>query len=680
MENIINLSLRLSNIIPNRDTVYELFGDEGIDIVDRYESTNEVKNTRIYDSVKTRPEDAVLNPELFSELLRDIRDMITKVRNSIDNKYTANNVETISNEVKLLCLRMSITRDNWYANKEKTEDRGPLVSHMGLLFILQMHLRLWRRYDLIMTKPGTDEMKSPIWCNAFDFIGGNWFYVDQEDNINDPIALWSPLKVYRAINALVRSRLVGAVDVTSRVGGDVFDEYRTALLDRISVLVVFPCNGLPDKLAPDKPNWFVLRDTIDVSELVEEGSHRALSKQVRKQMDDETQRFIRDSLIELDDNAEVVVESTDQLLRRIKRQKEEYDLIKLSDELKRMILRKELLEREDLSDGNEQEHIAYNDRKDRVSYKEKTIEELEDKAQIEKLTIDIADLRKLIDDIKAAVLNEHKTNREATSRILDDLLNNRSNETVIYISNATLSFVNEIMLIADNIQCWQFPGECNLRMYEESFNRSCQHIHASICNVVTKGNVNNVLFDSCKWIVGRSLILCERELYRLMYSSNAMFNTLDVCTSVRSIEETQMPGFPKDVALLLSDSRNTYHARFMEYSTWYWFQQSLPNMNIDATIYLWDAQEEYLSLNRVRLHNPVIAKIADQWCIINENGWDDENGNLNCTWFKDNIIACVYFWLNLMKDRSWHLHDRTNDKVFNIYGTPIYDVFMKVST
>lgn len=106
-----------------------------------------------------------------------------------DNKFTA------MDEWILFVTRMTLLNDDWYNNNRITKNRCSFTQEIYTLFVLEMALRLKRRWKLIMIEPEEGEILPPIWCNYTDFIGGkDWFVVHTDSVVDEIIRNWKPKK------------------------------------------------------------------------------------------------------------------------------------------------------------------------------------------------------------------------------------------------------------------------------------------------------------------------------------------------------------------------------------------------------------------------------------------------------------------------------------------------------
>ncbi|MEK6884376.1 MAG: hypothetical protein AABY22_32390, partial [Nanoarchaeota archaeon] len=148
---IVKLTIELSSIKINKKAVQELLGNEYLkitadEIVDNAKNNKHRLRHLLLDRENLNKVE--LNPisltKFYTLILESIKGIIDSITNNIPSY---DNI--IKDEWLLLCLRITILRDNWFQNNQKTKDRGPFVPLVYNLFLLSMHLRLWRRSHLI---------------------------------------------------------------------------------------------------------------------------------------------------------------------------------------------------------------------------------------------------------------------------------------------------------------------------------------------------------------------------------------------------------------------------------------------------------------------------------------------------------------------------------------------------
>ncbi len=687
MIDVVKLVFKICGIKPSKKAVLELLGPSFLVQLtpDNIGSSNlsynsAVKNKRFLKIVEqnTKVKNSEIDHLLLHEFHQLMIEKVTHISESIQNNIPP--YETILHDEWLLfCCRMTVLRDGWYQGKEKTKDRGPFVPFIYHLFVLSMHLRLWRRSKLIFQTPGPDDELPSVWCTYKEFVGKTgkdepWFYVLADENKDDPIIKWSPTKIFRAMYSLMRSRISGTVNLQKKGAQRTFVDYRDALFDRLAMVVCCIVAGSPEEISKDHPNWFVLKGTITNDAIADDSLHKALSRQVRESIDKETKRVIKENCLEVEFDQSRALETRQQLHDRLSSKREQSEYERLKSRLETLKCRKSLLEQD--SNGDDQDSSIRTaakkfippDDPDEAKYAE------EDLQEIINLGKEIEGLIVLLKSIEAANLIAQSKEEEANAKLSAAVFSNKTTDATSKqfssLSCATPDFTRDNMLLADHLCIWQFPDQLyHIPRYEEVFKKKVSLVYHYMLNTVTRGNDEVVLEDSQKWIIERSVCFCERESYRSVYSSEAIFNVLDVCTTQRGGDQTILKGFGTDLTVLVSDTRGEYYNDMINAATHRWFKQSIPKVDIDATIFLWDVEEEYVSLNRLQLLNPVICRIGSDWCVLRNGNWDNEEFNINCIWVGENILECVVIWLEIMNTLLWTVLDRNTNQVIRLEKT-----------
>ncbi len=695
MNKLIKLAFKLSDTRAEKLASFELLGNANcLDISET--SVAGSKRTFNVDSSSGPKSAKNMDEALYTEYMILLREQLAIVQNAIINKIPPpNNIQ--DDETLLLCARMTILRDNWFALKNQTKERGPFVRHVHTLFLLQMYLRYWRRHEqfIPMKEPGPTELKPPVWCNSYDFTGGAWFGVLLNENgVDDPkgnkqpVVHWSPDKVFRAMNSLMRTRVLGAVDLSTPNACRLFSEYRNALADKIALSLVFPVSGSPEKLAPTRPSWFKLTSSIILEEnamSANEGGYLALCRQIRKRQEEDTQRIIEREHLDIEFDKTAALESREQTIHRLKDLKNKNELKSLQYELDALYITKSALETEDFGDGNADERELGREWMDELPIDEVVGDMEEDAKELRSVNKKIEDLETLLRSKEKSGIEKRKNDANAEIDLISSILfesgeDGPESDIDVYVSNASFDYARDNMLLHDHLFQWQFPEESETGKYTEVINSSCGTIHTELISVMTRCNSDAAVSDSHRWVVCSRITMCERELYRSIYSADAVFTVLDVCAAQRGEEDTVISDYPQTVEDLLTETSGAYYNIFIAYAVRFWMIQILSKINVDASIFFWDAEEEYLCLNRRVLLHPAITRIGNRWCLLRKGSWENnDKSGINCEWFDENILECVVKWMDLMEENNWTVVDRCTGQIIDLERTPIRDAYMKTA-
>lgn len=675
----------------DRDVIIELIDENTANklhllprvVVKTEDGTNptEFKNSPLYSLLepkRKRMEALVkgMDASGLDEVLTDIDELQNWAYNSIEAKLDPpSNIDIF--EFLLLCLRVTVARDMWFECKEQTIDQGPLISLNFMFFTLQMYFRLWRRQKLILEKPPDDDMAPPVWCVGRDFVTGKWFQVlNQAKELDTPVVEWNPESVYKALNQLMRDRIVGAVDITTYGARNVFIEYRNALLDRIAMFVVMVTSGTPDQLTETKTDWFVLATSFKDRSIIDDSGYKSVSKRVRETIDKETQRIIKEQFLEVKFDQEAAFESRDDLLKRIERQYGEGEAEKLISYLDHLKQKMRFMQEDSKQDRTAAQLLM--DMEEKGTWEETGNEE--DKEEYMALERDIKDLEELILKVQTSLNERNDDEREQRIQMFSDIMAHKKTQEdgTISFSAATEVYIRENMYQADHILGWQFPEPCTHRIFEKGLQQKCALMFKAICRVAIRGG-NKLCLDGQKWIIARSLTLAEREAYRGNYSADSVFNSSDICASQRHTDDVRLKNFPHEVSDLLSDQTNPFHSDFKGFVVWWYLQQVLPKVNIDATIFHWNAEEEFLALDRKPIKHHCISRIGDRWILVEPGSIHNAKGSINASWFYTDIMPVLVFFLENLSKRLWKLHDRLDNLIIDVSRTALRETWEDIT-
>lgn len=579
------------------------------------------------------------------------------------------------------CLRVSVLRDKWHENKKKTRVRSDYVFRVHHLFILQMHLRFWRRVDFLMNKPEGDP--SGFWCTYEDFYNGS-FYVDnwsEDDNLaekNDIIRDWKPTRVGRALRTLRLLRAQGALDLSLSSIRDLFYEYSNALYDRVALLAVTNVFQRMEDLNPPGRVWFRSKGAV----LRESGatfganSHRVYTKEIRRYFKAEDEEYKKLRMLEEDveNEGELMVEETavEKARRLLPKQKKAHldKLIQKRDDLRQ--IRHKMLHFEGYEDINDEQWKDLN-----IPTIDQSPLDAADNAELTKITTKINHLTKTIErKQKKLAAMEKRYGIEYAKEVKAAVTQNKFSNQVCEIDS---EFAQDFSLLVDGIVAWQLPHNksqfCNTS--DDDFVVLHEILLERILHSVSKMNNDRFLGDCCNWILGLSVTSFEREEYRTAYSGGGVFSEMSIISALRSEIHTVLPNFPEDIEPLLIDPRNQYFVDANNYFTFWWLTQNISGISILTSIFYFDAEEEAVSLDHEDLKSPVISRLGETWVVIEEGKWTDKYG-LKCIRVGESLSEALVLWLFKVSKKHWIIHDRTNGTMVSIQNSKVKDAFDKL--
>jgi hypothetical protein len=505
----------------------------------------------LYHDASTTVKKEEISDEVMNTHVRKIRDELHRVRGIMLTEPAP--AACSFWEDTCAVVRITISNDNWYPLEEKTKKRGCFMEIMFILFLLQVHYRYWRRISCIRDKPlDTDTDVGQIWGNCLDFIGNGWFPVLQDEDKLAPIKEWGPVKVLRAMNTLMRGRQMGKTDFSTLAACFTFNDYRTALFDRVCEIVIFPLNGSPTELSETRGNtWFRLKTTAEMKETInigQQGDIHAIAKDIKKKQLEELEKKQK-TLLAQGETIKVTAIPKEVRWSKMEKAQEETRI----KDLQRTLFQKQAYLDALKEDSNIGDEINEYDRK------------LE-----QELKTDILDIQERLQSIKLE--NESNERLESSKKLAMALkLSEKTTANIQYQSEPKLKFLQELMILYDHIHCWSLnAGVEKFRAFTDKNIKLKEIFRSEITKTIALTTESSFLSQCQKWIIGRDILFPEREAYRVNYSSSFQFTSLDVCGFRRSLEETHFDDFPSDVTQLLQNKENPYYYRAWAYFVW-WF-------------------------------------------------------------------------------------------------------------
>jgi hypothetical protein len=607
-------------------------------------SRSHIQRMFLYDKDFTKKRDEI-PPQVINVHVRKLRDEIVFVRQQIEANVPAPIDVTIW-EYTCFVVRQTILNDNWYELKEKTRNRGFFVQIAFTIFFLEIHYRYWARSFLISKEPAPDSQDiPPIWGTCVDFLGDAWFAVLQDEDKLAPVKKWGPMKVYRAMNTLMRQRQMGQTNITSTAAVFVFSDYRHALFDRLAELILFPIDGKPKELndSAKGSKWFGLRSTAELREDINighQGDVHAIAREIKKRQNEELRKKQEQLMVQGEEVKSTIIPK--EVRWNIMMQNS--DAAQLKDLRVHLFQKQSQLEELRKFSTPSEIDDAY----------------LHDKQLAQELERDIADITERLkgyQDIHEKRLREEMVRKLEGAKSL--AASSSTANVVFYKSEPKLSFLNEVMLLHDHLMVWQFPIGEKCRCFT-SEHLALKFVFMREIPAKLMLTTEATFLQNCHtWIIGRDITFPEREAYRQSYSDTVNFSTMQVCEFRRSREETKLEDFPIDLTELLQNRENVYYHQAWTYFIWWYLLQVCARMkNIDATIYHWEIEEMCSSLKRVPLRNPVMGRIGADWIVMKGGRWTLDNGQLNGIWCGKDPLDALVCWCYLAKESGFVIVDR----------------------
>ncbi len=687
MWDIVELALKLADINCKAEATKDVVKKDIIEA----EQLEEVKfKSKLAQDVQTNKGNnhkKRLTPSLLKKYVLKIKERLLQIQENIKNQIPAP-AEAHEWEWQCLCARLTIYRDRWGECGETTHRRGPFLNYVDTLFILQFHIRAWSRQSKIFIIPEEGSELPVVWSTRRDFVNNGWFYVlDDDEGKDDPVIKWSPAKVYKAMNTLMRDRGMNCVTLPNKQAEMLLTEYLHALFDRLAVLIIGQATGTPEELATFHPKWFRPYDTrkaIKLDTTLGEQSYSELSKKVKesREMDLLAQRKMMELAGKEDENRAFsdmrnkIYATNRERLEDIYTTKERFDFDGMKRELARLNEKKLLLTSQLNHDDYDYEEIKIGKKKG----SKWADAEAQDKEELKRIEEDIKDVQKLL-KIKETEQNLRvaKENEKVNSNINELLADGtKMSQTVGVTSVCTPEYVKENMLLADHLMIWQIHPHKEIRKYDAKHDMLKDEIYREICQAILRGNETNVLADAQRWLTGKSVTFPERELYRMAYTADAVFTTNDVIRSIRGVDAAVMEGFD-DIMTFLQSPGHVYHCPFLSFVVWWYLGQIMNKSNIDNSLYVADVEMEMFSFDRFNLKTHCMTQLGAIWYVLEPNKWTAEDGWINATRCGPNMLDCISLWLMKIAENGWVVYDRLEKRMVGIEKTRLGDIYKRMN-
>lgn len=585
-----------------------------------------------------------LNESILKEYLEETTDLLQWLNDNYEKVLPPDNLPQL--KLLLLCTRITIVRDRWFSNKEKTKERGPFLPFLYTLFYIEMYINFWERYKKILPLAASDneDVVEAIHGALDDFNLKDYIFVkDMEtSNAKQIIRLWTGAKFHRIIQILIHAYTEGDIKLEEPSAQRLITELRIGLLDKTSLLCLTEIEDSPENLSGENANWFQSKETIQDENQTDfnytgQNSYQALSKQVRDHMQKETEKTLKKHFQQ--DEIQAVKnshETPEMILSVLIAQEKDLTIKDLEQDLTRLKAKKAILEK----DCEGQSDEVYE-----VDFKELQI-----------VNKHISKIEVILSDIKKGVLKELQKNDDETLASIDKILKGEKIKTKV-TSLATPIFIRDTMFKVDQLMIWQFPSkERVIDIYDKHFIDIKHLLYKSICTAALRTNEIEFLANAETFTIAHTITQSEREYYRNLYSADSVFNSMDVCVATRDSSATVITNFPKTIKAALLNTTHEFYLDVLNFSTQWWLGQVLQKKDINQTIFFYEADLEFLSFDRIQLVTPVISKIAGKWCLILPDSWEYNYG-INALWGDSNLLDVFTAWVIHIHSMDWKLYN-----------------------
>lgn len=245
----------------------------------------------------------------------------------------------------------------------------------------------------------------------------------------------------------------------------------------------------------------------------------------------------------------------------------------------------------------------------------------------------------------------------------------------------TPSWLTEHQIMWDCVSGWQTPHAENELRTMATVNSDA----VSALKRVFAERVRDSLVLTSEEVVRRAMhsaqefvsTPAERQLYMFHNSELAPFKASNVLRFSR--ESSVLPAWPSSKAGLIAyaDGKNPWYHWGWVVVTREWLLRTLDGVNVDATVFLWDAETDLMSFDRPPLPHPALALLGDEWVVMRGGDvWVDEDSYLNAEWVGEDFRSAFALWC--LRMREWggaHLLDRLSGRKHPWVGTSLQALF-----
>ena len=623
-----------------------------------FKKTHEILNSRKNDT-------NVSIGNKIEDILKFIKNEQRNVKFSIQNNILPP-TELITEDIGLygLLIRNTFTKDYWYEQDEKNTHKFDLIStYMIHIWNLEMYYRLWIRYKRL------NENDAEIYIKGKEFLSGSYFPVPK-DGLEIPIIDWIPELVFDALNLLRNGRDdMQLFKLKTKYSIQIFKDYVTALMDKIMLMLTGVVTLKRDYISDNTNRSIWLKeyklgvmtndDDIQLLKRSNEDDNRDMSRLIREHIENLHQQKLK------------------QLGSKYSTEKKQVFLSKRE--------RKKLIEE---YVKKQEEDVDYTAEINSLKYQLSIETDTEEKNLIQ-MEIDKLKHQETLNFHKNVSELENQKNNEETiyNNLFKDLENNFTPSTSNFEISSPLStdyiitpkWIAEHYCLVDQINSWHLNS---FRLFLKfALSDELKLIKDNMRNAVLESiltlDESKLLVNCRKWIIEKLITFSERKYYRSMASSLNDFTPLHAGKLTRGNKFAYMDDFPNSINRCMKPEGNNYYYECLAFFTYWYMKQSFSILNVNLTIFLWDVEEEYLSMNRMELIHPVITKIGYDWHIvtnwITNNNFEVGKRNFNTLNCGPSLIDCFSNWLIIMKDYDSKIEenkiliiDRKSKRKYNI--------------
>ena len=569
----------------------------------------------------------------------------------------------IHGENVCLIVVFTLLRDRWYENKLSTKQRNPNVRYVYIVWMLMLAHRYKRRQCTFATNRA---------YKGHHFFG---FVESDEQGDSTPILDWEPWRVYSAMISL-DTKYIRSMDLfDDELVGKMF-LLRDLLLDRCSIIAFEPINGTPDNLMRDYVLWMKCKDTNtdngedstdkqDLAEFIDmdilqrlkdekkfkeqnfqESSIYDPSTEKREKLLSETLRSNKDFLVDYMKN--IVTHEKENMKNTLK------TLNKLKLKYDEMLLKYE------------------NSAEAPTSLLEANVRNNYNILQVESLLAKI-------EHMKNKNVSEEEANKleEMRKRAIASIIKGQSAGQSDRLGKRGTFYACAPWFI-DNV----YPA---LSLYKWQRLTISLELTSTIRHSVLKQRLlkdalyNMTIVDPVtlservkNWIIRLETTSMRREIYRHRTNYKSTFPFFSAWRQIYHNHAIEINKFPTTMEKYL-DVDHPFHYSALSLIGYDFISQHFPKIEIDTSIFFWDIEDEYLTLERTQLRYPFMCQVGANWAIYDpptemlEDQWsDDRTGMLRVTPIGKDFFDCLTQFCLLSEKRKWRIEQRIGNKELDL--------------
>ena len=570
-------------------------------------------------------------------------------------------------ELRALYIRATILDDQWFENHENTRERAEISKFVYYTWIVQMAYRLLaRRKQLFTPVPPKAFSREPLWTYPEEYID-NGFPVLAN---NKRIAEWNCDEINQALLQLMRARShEGLLSFELDSSFQMFIEYKQALIDRLACLLF---TQFPKQSESNFPTWFKVVSTIS-KEFVSKkevtiGNEEELAK--ARQVQHYMSEAKRDLLQDMDKDEDYLTETQKKIVEvKLQSVKERCDAALIAYNEKKM---EDLL----LESDRIVNQIAYIE-KDLYDFCDDYEEEDKnaDEAFVSALRGDLKMINDTLAQLNALKLDTERENLKSNRALVQSILAGTEENELVCV---TKKWILDHFLYCDFLSIWQIKyNRFQVRPFDKRKTLLESHIFTTLMYVINNNTDESMVSKGQKFVYARFFnTFFEREMYRIEYGAAVAFNAQEVGSYTRD-NLVFLEDYPKSTVEMTNPKNHYFNKTFMFFANW-WFEQIFPGINIANTIFIYDLELKYCTLNRPKIKHPCISFIGSEFIVIEGPEWETKDGWLNCTWCGEDFIKALTHWFHLFDlIGDWQLYDRVEKKMYDIKHTDLHECMLE---